>query len=309
MLTSMASDLTPVYADGPWTHRDVSANGARFHVAELGDGPLALFLHGFPQFWWTWREQLTAFADAGYRAVAMDLRGIGGSDKPPRGYDPLTATMDVTGVIRALGESNAVLVGHGLGAGLAWTAATMRPKAVRRLVVTGAAHPRQFRTALLTSPSQIAASKHIFAAQRPIQAEHGLTKDDGAAAARLLESWSGPGWPETDVARRYRDAIQIPGVAHSSMEYFRWQIRSLMRPDGLRYHQRMRTLTEVPTLHLHGALDTAVLDSTARGSGGYVNAPYRWRLLEGLGHFPHEEAPKLFTNEVLGWLQDEEPDR
>jgi pimeloyl-ACP methyl ester carboxylesterase len=115
--------------------------------------------------------------------------------------------------------------------------------------------------------------------------------------------------PEIDVARRYRDAIQIPGVAHSSMEYFRWQIRSLLRPDGLRYHQRMRTLTEVPTLHLHGALDTAVLDSTARGSGGYVNAPYRWRLLEGLGHFPHEEAPKLFTNEVLGWLQDEEPDR
>ena len=309
MLTSMASDLTPVYADGPWTHRDVSANGARFHVAELGDGPLALFLHGFPQFWWTWREQLTAFAEAGYRAVAMDLRGIGGSDKPPRGYDPLTATMDVTGVIRALGESNAVLIGHDLGAGLAWTAATMRPKAVRRLVIVGAAHPRRYRTALLTSPSQIAASKHVFAAQRPIQAEHALAKDDGAAAARLLEAWSGPGWPEPDVARRYRDAIQIPGVAHSSMEYFRWQVRSLMRPDGLRYHQRMRTLTEVPTLHLHGALDKVVLDSTARGSGGYVNAPYRWRLLEGLGHFPHEEAPKLFTSEVLGWLRDEEPDR
>jgi pimeloyl-ACP methyl ester carboxylesterase len=309
MLTSMASDLTPVYADGPWTHRDVPANGARFHVAELGDGPLALFLHGFPQFWWTWRDQLTAFAEAGYRAVAMDLRGIGGSDKPPRGYDPLTATMDVTGVIRALGESNAVLVGHGWGAGLAWTAATIRPKAVRRLVVVGAAHPRQMRTALLTSPAQIAASRHIFAAQRPLQAEHGLTKDDGAAVARMLENWSGPGWPEQDADRRYRDAIQIPGVAHSSMEYFRWQMRSLMRPDGLRYHQRMRTLTEVPTLHLHGALDKALLDSTARGSGGYVNAPYRWRLLEGLGHFPQEEAPKLFTNEVLGWLRDEEPDR
>jgi pimeloyl-ACP methyl ester carboxylesterase len=86
-------------------------------------------------------------------------------------------------------------------------------------------------------------------------------------------------------------------------------MRSLMRPDGLRYHQRMRTLTEVPTLHLHGALDNVLLDSTARGSGGHVNAPYRWRLLEGLGHFPHEEAPKLFSNEVLGWLSDEEPDR
>ena len=309
MLTSMASDLTPVYADGPWTHREVSANGARFHVAEVGDGPLALFLHGFPQFWWTWRNQLTAFAEAGYRAVAMDLRGVGGSDKPPRGYDPLTLTMDVTGVIRALGESNAVLIGHGWGAGLAWTAATMRPKAVRRLVIVGAAHPRQTRASLLTSPGQIAASKHIFAAQRPLQAERGLVKDHGAAVARMLEAWSGPGWPEPEVSRRYQDAMLIPGVAHSTMEYYRWQLRSLMRPDGLRYHQRMRALTEVPTLHLHGALDTVVLDSTARGSGGQVNAPYRWRLLEGIGHFPQEEAPKLFTGEVLGWLRDEEPDR
>ena len=309
MLTSMASDLTPVYADGPWTHRDVPANGARFHVAEVGDGPLALFLHGFPQFWWTWREQLTAFAEAGYRAVAMDLRGIGGSDKPPRGYDPLTLTMDVTGVIRALGESNAVLVGHGWGAGLAWTAATMRPKAVRRLVILGAAHPRRLRTALLTSPAQIGASRHIFAAQRPLQAERGLTKDGGAAVGRMLESWSGPGWPGEEAERRYREAALIPGVAHSAMEYCRWQIRSLIRPDGSRYHQRMRTLTEVPTLHLHGALDRAVLDSTARGSGGYVNAPYRWRLLEGVGHFPHEEAPELVTSEVLSWLKDEEPDR
>src|SRR5258708_36004845 len=108
MLAPMASDLSPVYVEGAWTHREVSANGARFHVVELGDGPLALFLHGFPQFWWTWREPLTAFADAGYRAVALDLRGLGGSDQPPRGYDPLTATLGVAGVIRAPRESKAV---------------------------------------------------------------------------------------------------------------------------------------------------------------------------------------------------------
>jgi pimeloyl-ACP methyl ester carboxylesterase len=221
----------------------------------------------------------------------------------------MTLTMDVTGVIRALGESNAVLVGHGWGAGLAWTAATMRPKAVRRLVITSAAHPRQFRTALLTSPAQISASKHIFAAQRPLQAERALVKDGGVAVTRMLETWSGPGWPNAEAARRYQDAMLIPGVAHSSMEYYRWQIRSMVRPDGMRYHQRMRALTEVPTLHLQGSLDRVLLDSTARGSGVQANAPYRWRLLEGVGHFPHEEAPELFTSEVLGWLRDEEPDR
>lgn len=109
------------------SHRDVAANGARFHIAELGEGPLVLLLHGFPQFWWTWRHQLTALADAGFRAVAMDLRGVGGSDRTPRGYDPANLALDVTGVIRSLGEPDAALVGHDLGGYLAWTAAVMRP--------------------------------------------------------------------------------------------------------------------------------------------------------------------------------------
>jgi pimeloyl-ACP methyl ester carboxylesterase len=309
MLAAMASDLSPVYVDGPWTHREVPANGARFHIVEQGDGPLVLFLHGFPQFWWTWRAQLGAFAAAGFRAVAMDLRGYGGSDKTPRGYDPVNLAMDVTGVIRALGEANAAVVGHDWGATLGWTAATMRPKTVRRLVVVGAAHPRRQRSALLTDPAQMAASKHVFAAQRPLNAEKALVRDGGAAVGRMLRDWSGPNWPAADVARRYEQAIRIPGVAHCSLEYYRWLIRSTLRPDGIQYHQRMRTPTEVPTLHLHGALDRSVLTATARGSGRHVNAPYRWRLLDGVGHFPQEESPELFSAEVLGWLRDDEPDR
>src|ERR1035441_5336647 len=87
-----------IYVDGPWRHRPVSANGTRFHIAENGEGPLVLLLHGFPQFWWTWRQQLETLAGAGYRAVAADLRGYGGSDKPPRGYDLVTAAPDPAGV-------------------------------------------------------------------------------------------------------------------------------------------------------------------------------------------------------------------
>jgi pimeloyl-ACP methyl ester carboxylesterase len=309
MLARMPSDLSPVYVDGPWTHREVAANGSRFHVAELGDGPLVLFLHGFPQFWWTWRDQLTAFAEAGFRAAAMDLRGYGGSDKTPRGYDPLNLALDVTGVVRALGEANAAVVGHDWGAILGWTAAAVRPKTVRRLVVLGSGHPRRQRAALLTEPGQISASRHVFAAQSPLRAEKSLVRDGGAAVGRMLRDWSGPQWPPADVALRYEQAIAIPGVAHCSLEYFRWWVRSLPRPDGIRYQQRMRTLIEVPTLHLHGALDRAVLTSTARGSGRQVNASYRWRLMDGVGHFPHEEAPATFNAEVIGWLKDDEPDR
>ena len=93
----------------------VAANGARFHVAVAGDGPLVLLLHGFPQFWWTWRHQLPALADAGYRVAAMDLRGVRRQRQPPRGYDPRTLAEDASGVIRSLGDRDAVVVGQGLG--------------------------------------------------------------------------------------------------------------------------------------------------------------------------------------------------
>ncbi|MFC7510269.1 alpha/beta fold hydrolase [Streptomyces thermocarboxydus] len=148
-------------------HRDVAANGARFHIAELGDGPLVLLLHGFPQFWWTWRHQLTALADAGFRAVAMDLRGVGGSDRTPRGYDPANLALDITGVIRSLGEPDAALVGHDLGGYLAWTAAAMRPKLVRRLAVSSMPHPRRWRSSMLADARQTAAQSHIWGFQRP----------------------------------------------------------------------------------------------------------------------------------------------
>jgi pimeloyl-ACP methyl ester carboxylesterase len=92
---SRPPDPSSVRIPGPWTHREVSANGIRLHVAELGTGPLVLLLHGFPEFWWSWRHQLPALAAAGLRAVAVDLRGYGDSDKPPRGYDLWTLSGDV----------------------------------------------------------------------------------------------------------------------------------------------------------------------------------------------------------------------
>src|SRR2546423_12503062 len=93
-----------VLVPGPWTHRMVRANGIALHVTELGTGPLVLLLHGFPQFWWTWHAQLVALAEAGYRAGAVDLRGYGASDKPPRGHDAMTVAADVAKLVTALGE-------------------------------------------------------------------------------------------------------------------------------------------------------------------------------------------------------------
>ncbi|PJE96403.1 alpha/beta hydrolase [Streptomyces carminius] len=299
-----------VRMDGPWTHRDVAANGARFHIAELGEGPLVLLLHGFPQFWWTWRHQLPALAEAGYRAVAMDLRGVGGSDRTPRGYDPANLALDVTGVIRSLGEPDATLVGHDLGGYLAWTAAVMRPKLVRRLAVVSMPHPRRWRAAMLGDPRQTAAGSYVWGFQSPLLPERRLTADDGALVGRLLREWSGPQAPEDDVVEVYRRAMCIPSTAHCSVEPYRWLIRSLARLDGFQFNRRMKRPVRVPTLHLHGSLDPVLRARSAAGSGEYVvEAPYRWRLFDGLGHFPHEEDPKGFTGELLDWLRDPGPER
>src|SRR6266545_2039882 len=191
---SPPADESSVLIDGPWNHRFVSANGSRFHVVEAGTGPLVLFLHGFPEFWWAWQHQVRMLADAGFRAVAIDLRGYGASDKPPRGYDGYTMAGDVAGLIRALGERSAVLVGGGYGGAMAWTTAAFHPKLVRRLVITSAAHPLRLRAALFADPrGQLAAAGPMLKFQLP-RYEHVLTRDGAALVGRYLYEWGGRAW-------------------------------------------------------------------------------------------------------------------
>ncbi len=154
-----------IRAPGPWTHRDVAANGARFHVAECGDGPTVVLLHGFPMFWWTWRRQLVALAEAGYRAIAMDLRGYGGSDHPPEGYDPRTLSADVAGVIRSLGVTSATIVGHGWGGLAAWSTAVLEPEVVQRHRAGVDAAPEA--VALGTAQGRQAAGRDALRARLP----------------------------------------------------------------------------------------------------------------------------------------------
>ena len=110
-----------------------------------------------------------------------------------------------------------------------------------------------------------------------------------------MRRWAGPAWVQTadfaEAVDRYRAASRIPQAAYGAMEYYRWAGRSQLRPDGLRYARRMAAPITAPTLQLHGALDPCVLPVTAEGSGRYVAGPYEWRLMSGVGHFPHEEQP------------------
>ncbi|HEY0697255.1 MAG TPA: alpha/beta hydrolase, partial [Micromonospora sp.] len=256
-------DESCVLIDGPWTHRFVGANGSRFHVVEAGSGPLVLFLHGFPEFWWAWHEALPVIADAGYRAVAVDLRGYGASDKPPRGYDGYTMAADVAGLIRSLGERTATVVGAGFGGMVAWTAAAFHPSLVRRLVVLGASHPLRLRAAIFADPrGQFSAATPTLKFQLP-RYEHVLTRDDAALVGDFLSRWGGPEWVTgpsfDDYSRKCRTAMRIPQASFCALEGYRWAFRSVLRLHGSRFVRLMQEPLVTPTLQLHGALDKAVL--------------------------------------------------
>lgn len=297
-----------ILLDGPWTHRTVRANGIALHVAEVGSGPLVLFLHGFPQFWWTWRRQLVDLPDAGFRAAAVDLRGYGTSDKPPRGYDLPTLADDVAGLVASLGEREAMIVGNDVGGLVAWAVAARTPEVVRRIAVLGAPHPLRLRAAIAADPrgQGRAFGYALTTFQIPRRPERLLTRDDEYVAA-LFDAWSGlvrrqsPAY-RGDVAR-YAEALRVGPTAHCALEFFRWAFRSLPRPDGRRAAKMMHRSVRVPVLHLHGAVDGCTLPSTAQGSGRFVTGDYEWHLLDGVGHFPQEEVPDRISRELIRWVK------
>ena len=295
----MTAEESSVLVEGPWTHRDVTASGLRFHVAEHGppDGPLVLLLHGFPEFWWSWRHQLVALGDAGFHAVAADLRGYGATDKPPRGYDAYTLSADIAGLVRALGADDAVLVGHDWGGYLAWATATLHPRVVRSLAVLSMPHPTRFLQALVSEPRQTRMSSYIGFFQVPKAPEARLK--DGELVSTLLARWGGPGFPDAETDRRCREAMAVPAVAHCALEYYRWSVRSLTRPSGRRFRTLVSQGVHVPVLQVHGALDGCIRPESAHGSGAFAHGGYELVVLDHVGHFPHQEDPATVSALLL----------
>ena len=230
--------------------------------------------------------------------VAPDLRGYGASDKPPRGYDLATLSADVAGMIRALGEHDAMIAGQGWGGMLGWTTSVLHRQRVRRLVTLGSAHPLTLRKSFFTRPELTAASLYAAGMQVP-RAESYLKRNNAQPMISLARSWAGPGWPDPDNEQRMREAFQLPGVAHCSLEYYRWVFRSLPRPDGLRFARAMRPPISAPVLSLHGELDGCLSPETGRASREHVVGPYEFRKLAGVGHFLAEEAPDTVTAALL----------
>jgi pimeloyl-ACP methyl ester carboxylesterase len=302
---------------GPWRHHDVHANGIRFQCVEALSGddtpptaqPLVILLHGFASFWWSWRHQLRGLSGA--RVVAVDLRGYGGSDKPPRGYDGWTLAGDTAGLVRALGHTSATLVGHADGGLVCWATAVLHPRMVRAIALVSSPHPAALRASALTHRHQSRALlPTLLHYQIPGWPEHVLTRDNAAELERLIRSRASAKWLASEdfseAMPHLREAIQIPSAAHCALEYQRWAVRSQSRNEGRRFMGLMDRKIGVPLLHLRGDEDPYVLADPVERSRRYAPGG-SFVTVAGAGHYAHEEAPVAVNEHLQRFLDSEHP--
>ncbi|MFF7651098.1 alpha/beta fold hydrolase [Streptomyces sp. NPDC007983] len=317
----------------PVKHDVVEVNGVRLHIAEQGEGPLVLLLHGFPESWYSWRHQFGPLAEAGYRVVAPDQRGYARSEQPEdiASYSLLHLAGDVIGLIRALGEEQAVVVGHDWGAPVAWITAMLRPDVVR--AVAGLSVP----PALPTGMAPPSATRTYYGEgfyqnyfQQPGIADAELGQDIASSLRRILYSGSGDN-PRTERPRPWvvpegrtlLDTVpepeQLPGwLTEADIEVFardyaehgtraftgplNWY-RNIERNQELLAPFRGRGI-EVPALYMVGDRDLVTSFrgvNTLRASlRRIVPRLHDEVTLHGCGHWTQQERP----DEVNAALRD-----
>ncbi|HEX6817852.1 MAG TPA: alpha/beta hydrolase [Ktedonobacterales bacterium] len=275
----------------------VETNGARLHYVAADKGPLALLLHGFPEFWYSWRYQLPALAFGTHgglhgsrRVVALDLRGYNLSEKPYTGYDMVTLTDDLRGAIAALTadvpeeQRVADVVGHDWGGILAWALALRAPDVVRRLAIVNAPHPATLRRELL-HPRQWLRSSYIAFFQLRGIAERAIAREDFAMIRRTFRAADRErAWLSDDEINRFVAAIARAGAVSAALEYYRQLVRT--GPDIL---GPMRVIP-APTLVLWGELDPYLglnfLDGLDRWVGNL-----RIERFPTAGHWLNQQEP------------------
>src|SRR5579875_1996042 len=209
-----------------WRHHDIITNGIRMHYVTVGEEekrekPLLVLLHGFPEFWYSWRYQLPFLSEHGYRVVAPDLRGYNDSDKPRKGYDVATLTRDIEGLIKGLGREQAIIVGHDWGGVLAWAFAMRYPGMTQRLIVMNAPHPAAMERELRTL-QQLRKSWYVFAFQLPWLPEYVLLRNHANEIGRMLRGAAvqKEAFPR-EVTAKFQQAMGKPGAMTAALNYYR----------------------------------------------------------------------------------------
>lgn len=279
-------------------HHHVVANGLRFHCVEAGSGPLVLLLHGFPEFWYGWRRQIPALAER-FRVVAPDLRGYNLSDKPPGHYGVDALVRDVAGLIVALGEERAAVVGHDWGGVIAWSVSMWAPNRVERLAILNAPHLGAYARELRRGWRQRLRSWYVGLFQLPRVAELLLGSGRCRGIAEMLRgsAITRDVFSDADLDH-YRRAMCRPGALSATLGYYRalgrtppWRLARLVRP------------TAAPTLVVWGDHDPALVPELADGLETWV-PNLRVYHVPDAGHWIQHERPELVNRLLLEFLSD-----
>ncbi len=280
-------------------HDRILSNGIRLHYVTQGSGPLMLMLHGFPEFWYSWRYQISEFAKD-YKVVALDLRGYNESEKPQEraAYRMAELIKDVEGVIKGLGYDRCILVGHDWGGAIAWNFAYAHPEMLEKLIVMNLPHPAKFTEALRSNPQQMLRSWYILFFQLPLLPELLCQFNDYRAIA---SAFSGSAIDKTaftpeDLAA-YKNAAAKPGALTAMINYYRNIFPRLL-------NQTEWDMLQVPTLMIWGENDLALGKELTYNTQAYVK-DFQLRYIPNCSHWVQQEQPNLVNQYMREFLNSD----
>jgi pimeloyl-ACP methyl ester carboxylesterase len=324
------------------TQRIIECNGIRINIAEQGEGPLVLLVHGFPESWFSWRHQIDALAAAGFRVVAPDMRGYGKSDAPPAidQYTILHLVGDMVGILDALGAATAVIVGHDWGASVAWQAALMRPdrfSAVAALSVPFRPRGKAPPTSLMPRTENAQFYQLYFQEPGPAEAELGRdpratirnmlfgASGDGVAAARAAVAAGGPA-PNLGMVPNGGGFLQGPGapktlpswIEESDIDFYGEEFKRSGFRGALNYYRNIDRNWEitgamaglqvsVPALYIAGDRDFVVsfpgTDQLLANMKSLVPGLRKIQMLAGCGHWTQQERPNEVSAALVEFIR------
>ena len=267
----------------------VDSNGVKIHYATIGSGPLIVMIHGFPDYWYTWRKQMEGLADK-YQCVAIDQRGYNLSDKPA-GVDNYAVPLlvgDVIAVIKHFGKGNdkAIIVGHDWGGVVAWQLALNAPQFVDRLIILNLPHPRGIMRELAHNPKQQAASEYARNFQK--EGSEALIKPE------QLAFWV----TDPEAKEKYIEAFKRSDVK-AMLAYYKRNYP----PQPYQEDPSPVVKTQMPVLMFHGLKDTALLSDALNNTWDWMGKDLTLVTIPDSGHFVQQDAADLVTRMMRAWLE------
>lgn len=270
-------------------HHNADNNGVKIHYVTMGEGPLVLLIHGFPDFWYSWRKQMPELAKS-YRVAAMDQRGYNGSDKPEgqEQYDIALLVSDAAAVIAHAGVEKAVVVGHDWGGAVAWMFAAMRPDLVEKLVILNLPHPKCMTRELAINEEQQVNAAYARAFQQP-------------EAASMLNA----PFLANIVAGKDPEAhpVYIEGFENSDFDAMLHYYKQNYPREPYEQDARDIPKIKVPVLQFHGLDDTALHANGLNNTWDYLENSWTLVTVPGAGHWVHHDKPDVVNQTLLDWLK------